>query len=240
MLKQVSERTLAPGASPIERYEFKPFFGSSHFWAINQCFKLSPTTKVLDIGCGKGAIGSKLKEHGFNELFAVEIDAEARSFVQNIYTKVEPNIEVFEGKKFGLILLLDVLEHMSDPFSYLAKVTELLAPQGVILISVPNVAHWSVRLPLIFGSFNYTSRGILDRTHLQFFTRTRVRSMVQSVSTLKLSELNVSIPPLEFSLPKVIWDNGLFRSLNKLHWKVAQILPGFFGYQHLALLHRNS
>ncbi len=222
-------------SAPHIRYQYKSFYGSSHSWALRHCVLLPSSTRVLDVGSGSGAIGQALKEQGLSELYAVEIDAEAREHVKNIYKKTATDTSEFSGRKFDLILLLDVLEHMTNPFEYLGTMVSMLSPGGKILISLPNVAHWSVRLLLLFGIFDYHDRGIMDRTHYQFFTRKRVRQMLRGEPHLKNCVFDASIEPVEFLLPQAIWDNPFWRAISMLRLAIARILPGFFAFQHLVL-----
>ena len=223
--------------APQDRYHFKPFYGSSHRWALDQIKDLSPDSRILDIGPGSGAIGAHLSSLGFKDLNAVEIDPRAREHLSTLksYAQIESEITTYSGKKFDLILLLDVLEHMPEPEEFLQVACTYLAPQGTLLISVPNIAHWTVRLMLLFGYFNYQERGILDRTHLQFFTKKRVDECLAKIS-LKVVEQSVTIDPVEFVLPEYIWNNDIFRFLSKVRLVVAQTFPGLFAYQHLVRL----
>lgn len=223
---------------PHERYQFKPFVGSSHHWALGHLKHTPTTARVLDIGSGSGAIGRALKDLGVTQLNAVEIDPAAREHVRDVYQRIEPSVAPFKNERFDLILLLDVLEHTPDPFAVFAEVAALLAPGGSMLISVPNVAHWSVRLPLMFGFFEYAERGIMDKTHLQFFTRRRFRRLCQSVTGIDLRELSCSIEPLELVLPSWIWNNPVFTAVARGRQALAKHLPGVLAYQHLALLQR--
>jgi len=226
-------------AAPQERYAFKPFLGSSHRWALNQLAALPAAARVLDIGPGSGFTGSALCARGLQELYAVEIDAEARKHLAEIYRRVEPDMSAYHGNSFDAVLLLDVLEHMQDPFSFLAAAVPMLSPGGLLLVSVPNVAHWSVRLPLLLGYFEYRSRGILDRTHCQFFTRRRFRRLIEHPE-LRLCSLASSISPAELALPKTLWDNPLFRTVSRIRMAGASAWPGLLAYQHLAALRRAS
>lgn len=216
-----------------ERYVFKPFVGSSHSWAIEKLHQLSPEKSVLDIGSGSGAMGNELKARGITDLFAIEIDPNAAAAVKEIYKQVATDISAFEGRKFDAILLMDILEHLSNPFEYLKKVSSLLNSGGFILISLPNVAHWSVRFSLLFGVMNYKERGILDKTHLQFFTRRRAKELVASDPSLRLEQFDVSIEPIELLLPRTIWDNPIFAAISKLRQATARIIPGLCSFQHL-------
>ncbi len=219
--------------SSHEKYQYKPFIGSSHLWALEFCKRFGPNTKVLDIGPGSGAIGQELKSRGIANLSAVEIDPEARKHVSSIYQRVESSVDHFLSEKFDLIILLDVLEHMAEPEKFFEVIKELAAPEAVIIVSVPNIAHWSVRIPLLFGFFEYTNKAILDRTHLQHFTRRRLRKLALKDSRLKIVEMASSIAPAELVLPKFVWDNSVYRFLSRIHLTIAQALPGFFAYQNM-------
>jgi len=221
---------------PHERYKEKLFPGSSHSWALARCEPLDRSVAVLDVGSGSGVMGAKLRELGFTCVSAVEEDAQARAHTASLYVEIAPRLECFAGRTFGLVLLLDVIEHMPHPEEFLSELRPLLAPGATILLSVPNVAHWSVRLPLLFGSFRYRERGILDRTHLRFFTRSSLRRLLRGIDGLRISEESVSVPPVEFVLPEAMWNNRLFRALSRAHYRTAQMIPGFFGYQLLTAL----
>jgi len=225
---------------PHERYTFKPFIGSSHLWAAKQLEGLASDTRVLDIGAGSGVMSHILKENGIEDIYAVEIDAETREHLAALYKRVEEKVDAFAGEKFDLILLLDVLEHMAEPIPFLERCSKILSENGSILISVPNIAHWSVRLPLLFGQFNYTERGILDKTHLQFFTRKSLRKSLARLEQVHIAEISSSIEPAEFVLPKLFWDNSAYRWLSKVRLSLANMLPGFWAYQHLVALRHSG
>ena len=129
---------------------------------------------------------------------------------------------------------------MTNPFEYLGKMVSMLSPGGKMLISLPNVAHWSVRLPLLFGIFDYYDRGIMDRTHYQFFTRKRVRQMLRGEPLLQRYTFDSSIEPVEFLLPETVWNNPFFRAISAVRLAIARILPGFFAFQHLVLVERGA
>jgi 2-polyprenyl-3-methyl-5-hydroxy-6-metoxy-1,4-benzoquinol methylase len=86
----------------------------------------------------------------------------------------------FRGERFDAVLFADVLEHLRDPGRVLLRVRPLLADGGAVIASIPNVAHGSVRLALLNGQFRYTPTGLLDNTHLRFFTRDSVRDLFEA------------------------------------------------------------
>lgn len=241
----ISAVRLADDATPIEKYVFKPLPGSSHHWAMRYFQGNTPSEissakgkRVLDIGAGGGGMGRFLREMGAQEITAIEIDPAASAAIAPIYDEVYSDIQPIKGRTYDIILLLDVLEHMSDPFGFMVEVVKLLAPGGRVVISVPNVAHWSIRLGLLFGRFEYVSRGILDRTHLQFFTRRRFKELLSSAQPCVLEQVGSSIEPVELLLPEYLTNNAIFRKLSALRMKVAHALPGLMAYQHLGVIQK--
>lgn len=222
------------------RYQSKLFTGSSHSWALEKLASFPASAAVLDIGPGSGVIGKALKERGFVDLSAVEIDPAARDHVRPIYQTVTDNLDALGDRRFDIVLLLDVIEHMAEPEKFLKLVSSRLNAGGRILISVPNIAHWSVRFQLLFGFFQYTNRGLLDRTHLQFFTRSRVKKFGKIDPSLTAREFNSSIPPLELILPESVSTSSLFETSSQFRLKGARLLPGMFAYQHLCELQKTT
>lgn len=136
-------------------------------------------SRVLEVGCGTGATLRWLKESGRcqttvgMELFE-SAAVLARPHVDEVVVgNAEQLLETaFAPASFDLVLCLDVLEHMVEPWAFVAKVDRLLKPGGVLICSIPNVRHLAVLIPLVFaGRWRYRPTGILDRTHLRFFTR---------------------------------------------------------------------
>jgi 2-polyprenyl-3-methyl-5-hydroxy-6-metoxy-1,4-benzoquinol methylase len=135
--------------------------------------------RVLEFGCGAGATLKWLKQTGrCSHTTGVELFApsalEASTHVDRVVTGNAETLiaDLFPGEHFDLILCLDVLEHMLDPWNFVSQLPRLLTADGVVLFSVPNVRNFRVILPLLLaGRFNYVEEGVLDRTHLRFFTR---------------------------------------------------------------------
>lgn len=221
-------------ALPFERYQFKPHPGSSHSWALAELMRVEATHKVLDIGSGSGEMGRSLRAQGVEQVYAVEIDEASRAHVQDVYLEVHEALEPFQGKQFDVILLLDVLEHVPDVARFYRVACDLLRPGGFLLVSVPNIAHWSIRLLLLLGLFPAMERGILDRTHLHHFTRSRIRDFLQSEPDMKIEQIEGSVEPLELMLPRWAWDNPVFGAYSQARQLITQVHPGLFSYQHLA------
>jgi 2-polyprenyl-3-methyl-5-hydroxy-6-metoxy-1,4-benzoquinol methylase len=228
-----SDSESAKAKAAHERYVKKPFPGSSHSWAFTELARLPSTARVLDFGPGSGVCGEFLKAQGLQHLYAVEIDEETRKHLSSTYVEIWDSIDKFSQSQFDAVIMLDVLEHTTDPFEVFAEVVRTLPIGGKVYISVPNIAHWSVRLSLLFGQFTYRERGLLDSTHYQFFTRKRSLQLVASQPSLHLSSYAASVEPVELLLPHYLVAGRLFRLFKRLHLALSNALPGLFAYQHL-------
>jgi SAM-dependent methyltransferase len=142
--------------------------------------------RVLEVGCGSGDTlaylrdGDRCRWTCGVELFpdAAEI---ARGRLDEVY---EGNIEQLElpiaPGSIDVVLCLDVLEHLVDPWTTAARLAKLLKPRGVLIASIPNVRHFRVVLPLLFrGRWEYGEFGLMDRTHLRFFTEQSARQLLR-------------------------------------------------------------
>jgi O-antigen biosynthesis protein len=144
---------------------------------------LVPTSakRVLDVGCAGGALGRALKsERPGIEVRGVEPVAEqaerARAWLDDVHAGTEiPS----EWPRPDCIIFADVLEHLVDPWTAVKNARSLLQPGGTLVVSVPNVLHHSVVSELVRGRFDYRDAGVLDRTHLRFFTEKTAREMIE-------------------------------------------------------------
>ena len=141
--------------------------------------------RVLELGCADGSMSRLLKQHCEASIIGVEQNPNtawrARCFCDYVFTENldDPHsLDALECEKFDVITLVDVLEHLQHPQALLQRLKPLLLDEGCLLLSVPNVAHASVRLELLKGDFRYESSGILDDTHLKFFTATTLQTIL--------------------------------------------------------------
>jgi len=139
--------------------------------------------RVLDVGCATGYLARALVDQGC-VVSGLEQDAaaaaEAAPHIANLVVadlETTDLVEAFGAAKFDVVLFGDVLEHLRDPLAVLRQARPLLAPGGSVIASIPNVAHGSVRLALLRGRFDYQPLGLLDHTHLRFFTRRSIEAM---------------------------------------------------------------
>jgi SAM-dependent methyltransferase len=130
---------------------------------------------------------------------------------------------------FDYILLADVIEHLVHPERLLAWVRGHLTPHGRVIISVPNVAHVYVRLRLLLGNFDPEPRGILDSTHMHFYTRRSFMRLLDQ-SHFRVSRLDVTALPLELVVPKAL-QGRVFCHIDSASAFAARVWPNLCGYQ---------
>lgn len=138
---------------------------------------------VLEVGPAVGSMTRALKERDC-KVTCIEVDPVAAQVAgqycdRMIVGSVEDLnlIETFGQERFDVVLFSDVLEHLADPAAVLSAVRPLIAPGGYVCASIPNVAHGSIRLALLTGRFDYAELGLMDRTHLRFFTKQGIREL---------------------------------------------------------------
>ena len=183
---------------------------------------------VLETGCSTGFVTRLIVEGGKTRVVGIELDADAAKAAERYCERVvntDLNSDSWTeavGEKFDLVTFGDVLEHLLDPTRTLAGSKRLLKPGGRVLICLPNIAHWTVRVKLLLGKFEYESTGLLDYTHLRFFTVATAKKMLAAAGF------------------KTIWFHPVFdRLLTKRFrpvWqKIANAAPNLFAYQMIFL-----
>ena len=133
---------------------------------------------VLDVACGFATTSQRIQRGG-NRVVGIDSSGEAvvvsRQRIQQVIhadlMDIDRVRDALNGRRFDTIIFADVLEHLPWPVPVLQSYLELLQPDGTVLISLPNIGLWSARLAHLFGRFDYQETGIMDRTHLRFFTR---------------------------------------------------------------------
>jgi 2-polyprenyl-3-methyl-5-hydroxy-6-metoxy-1,4-benzoquinol methylase len=158
--------------------------------------------RVLDVGCATGYLGEALAAQGCT-VTGVEYDPKAAAAArEHIEEVVEADLNVteltdlFPGREFDAIVFGDVLEHLMDPDAVLRSAVRLLAVGGAVILGIPNVTHGSVRLALLQGRWDYRETGLLDRTHIRFFTRESVVQMVTDAGLHITDFLSTVVDPL--------------------------------------------
>jgi 2-polyprenyl-3-methyl-5-hydroxy-6-metoxy-1,4-benzoquinol methylase len=153
---------------------------------------------VLDVGCAAGDTALALAEAGCR-VSGVDIEDAVPDERRDLFQKFlvadiekTPLTTLFEPGSFDAVIFGDVLEHLVNPEASLADAVQLLSPDGHVVVSIPNVAHGAVRLALLEGRWTYTDKGLLDSTHLRFFTRETACDLLEGAG-LVIEELHATI-----------------------------------------------
>ena len=206
---------------------------SSHVLVIDM---VGANQRVLDVGCSTGYLGKALMNNGCT-VDGVEVDPEAAEVARGHLRRVidldldrDDLAEALTGEQYDRIVLADVLEHLMRPGAVLEAAVGLLAPGGKIVISVPNVAHGALRLSLLQGRWAYRDTGLLDRTHIRFFTRASIVELVHEAGLQVKRFRSTTLDPLasEIELDTVNLPEAL------VGWVRAQ--DGAFDYQYVLLV----
>ncbi|MFN3412946.1 MAG: class I SAM-dependent methyltransferase [Thermoanaerobaculum sp.] len=210
-------------------YVFKDFPHSSHRWLLERVG--NPPMRILDVGTWNGFLGRELASQG-HELFGIEKDPiqaqRAGAFYRELLVADLETLPPLPGAPFDVILCGDVLEHLREPQGGLKYLVSFLRPEGRLLLTVPNVAFIGCRVSLLFGAFEYRDRGILDRTHLRFFTKASLLRLLREAG-LKVEGVHGLPPPLPLVFPRSArWP---LRALFECLALAAQLWPTLWAYQ---------
>ncbi len=160
---------------------------------------IKPYSSVLDIGCSTGYMGKFLQEKRHCKVWGIETDPVAAREAEKVLNGVQimdlddlDNLEKLNGE-FNYIIMAAVLEHLRNPEKVLSRVKALLKKDGLIVISLPNVAHYSIRFNLLFGHFDYKKYGILDETHCKLYTIKSSMELLKGAG-LSVRHFTISLP----------------------------------------------
>ncbi|MBI5057042.1 MAG: glycosyltransferase [Nitrospirae bacterium] len=162
------------------------------------------TMRVLDVGCGEGNFGKRLLERGVREVVGIEVNPDAGiNARKNLSSLISGNIEDmeldFDEGYFDCIVLADILEHLKDPLLTLKKLKKYVSASGVIVASIPNIRYWGIVNMLIEGHWKYGEYGILDKTHLRFFTKKEMEKLFADAG-FQVTDINANIDPRYYKL----------------------------------------
>ena len=221
-------------------YTFKDFEGSSHRILIELIKRWSPRGgTLLDLGAAGGELGSALREE-FDRTFGFEFNVDCVGQLCGRFDQVViADLEKVKVLPSGLdaIVLADVLEHLRDPARALGLVRAAVKDGGHVFISVPNIANITVRLGLLFGVFEYRDRGILDHTHLRFYTMRAIRREVEKAG-FRILEVQGSSVPIRLIIGSFTPEWLLCISERLLTW-VTRAWRGLFAYQIIMVAERD-
>ncbi len=212
-------------------YTFKDFEGSSHRILIDLIRRFAPRGgTLLDLGAAGGELGAAVREH-FDATIGFEYDADRIGQLRGRFDQVViADLEKVTRLPTDIraIVLADVIEHLRNSTTLLRLVRESLASDGVLFLSVPNIANITVRLGLLLGIFEYRDRGILDFTHIRFFTMRTIRREIENAG-FRIVAVRGSSVPIRLIIG---WmpDPILRMGERVLTW-ITRVWRGLFAYQ---------
>jgi len=190
---------------------------SAHYYASRLLAPLAgKDQRVLEIGCGDGAFGAALArpdpENGLHDL------------------------SQFAGRQFDRIVILDVLEHLRNPAKLLIDCKSLLAARAKLIVSVPNAVNVTVRLMILLGRFHYADRGILDWSHVRFFTAGTLRSLLEQQG-YRVTGRHYTVMPIERVI-SMRPDSALLRFASRVLRVLTALAPGLLAYEIVMIAER--
>jgi len=165
---------------------------------------------ILEIGCGDGNFGSLLLRNGATEVWGIEYEKEQGEAAKKIMTKifvgdVSEQLLNLPDQYFDAIVCNDVLEHLIDPYTVINRLRPKLKKDGIMISSIPNIRYFRNLFDFFFNkNWDYTDSGIMDKTHLRFFTYKSIRKMFESngYEVIKMEGINPtkSVRPLIWNI----------------------------------------
>ncbi len=228
-------------------------------WGLLRLWGKRTGLRVLDVGCGFANTSEAICKLG-NEVTGIELDEHAASVAATRVTRVvRADVQAFGDierqlgdSKFDVIMFADVLEHLAWPIGVLRGYLRWLAPEGSVIVSLPNVGLWSVRFSLLFGTFDYADTGVLDRTHLRFFTRKTARHLLDAagLEPVRVQYNPGLVRPLVPLAKKMMGSGGdgphdpaallnsrpyklYLRMIYPLELAISRLVPGLLAFQHI-------
>ena len=186
--------------------------------------------QILDVGCSEGLLSERMYQNNC-AVVGIELDTEAalkaKSFCKEVVIgdveSVDLNPEYLNY--FDVIVFADILEHLKDPLEVLKTFKNYLNDKGCIIVSVPNIANWKIRLQLLFGNFEYKEYGILDSGHLRFFNEKGIKSLVKDAG-FEISVFDLSV--------------GDLNKFSKIFHSIGMIRPNLFAFQFLIIARKSQ
>ena len=215
------------------RYQDKHSPWSSHSRILAHLETLPENSKVLDVGTATGMLARRSQRQ--MRFFGIEAVPEWAQTASPYYEKMwnctleTATEEILSG--YDAVVFGDVLEHLSEPNLALKRIIGLQPSGCKFIISVPNVANILVRLSLLFGRFDYAERGILDRTHLRFFT---YKTFISLLKEAGLDILCIHVTPIPLELVSPFFSSSVGRFLYAIFAHVTFLLPTLMGFQFVA------
>ncbi len=221
-------------------YPFKDFAGSSHRILIDLLRRHCPATSgtLLDLGAAGGELGQAVRGQ-FRRTIGFEYNVDCIGELRDRFDHVViGDLDTTDRLPANVdaVVMADVLEHLREPADALRVVGRSLSPGGLAFISVPNVANITIRLALAFGRFEYADRGILDRTHIRFYTLRSFHREVERAG-FEVLETTASTMPIRLVLGGFVPD-PLLRAAERLLVPLTRLWRSLLGYQIVVVVRK--
>lgn len=224
-------RGLGPAAADdgYVRFEGAPYHG--HRMLVDAVLAhTQPGDHIFEGGISSGYLAAELAKAG-RRVDGVEIDPEAARRAEAVCERVVvgdlQELDMAElREQYDVLLFGDTLEHLRDPGALLARLRSRLRVDGRLVVSIPNVANWSMRLGLLFGRWEYKDRGLLDRTHLRFFTKQTAVRLLEEAG-FRVESVVAAVP-----VPLVKW-----KPIVALAHRIGNGWPSLFAYTFIITAH---
>lgn len=182
-----------------------------------------PGDRIFEGGVSSGYLSRRFVEEG-RTVDGAEIDPRAATQAAEVCDRVwVADLQQLDTDElsdtYQVLLFGDTLEHLSDPAALLRRLRPKLTSSGVLVVSLPNVANWTMRLRLLLGRFEYTERGILDRTHLRFFTKRTAIQLLRDAG-FEVTRVQAAVPIPLLTRP----------ALARLGYAIGNLWPSLFAY----------
>ena len=222
---------------PDNRYDTPNVLPNESFEIISKIVR--PNSKVLEVGCASGDLLLYLRDTKNCTCTGIEPNS------NRALRAIEKDLNIFVGfldkysssfyLSYDYLIYADVLEHLENPVSVLLDGLPFLRPGGLIIISVPNMAHWSIRLNILKGNINYAENGLLDATHLRWFTLQSLKNLLINANFEILSS-RVTAGKILPCYSHILRSGFLPQNIKyKLIDTLAKLFPRLFGCQAIIL-----
>jgi len=226
---------------PLDQYEQRVYVNAGNHNVVALIDRAA--VRVLDVGCGCGQTAALLRARDphkhIDGISASAQEAElARAHLDECWVAdIETELPVaLAGRQYDVLVLAHILEHLRDPERTLARLTRLLAPGGSCIIAVPNIMSYKQRWQFLRGRFEYQASGVMDETHLRFYSHDSADRLLRQTPELVLSRRSVTGSAPLWRARRVLpgWLSGQLDTLACRHW------PNLFGGEILLECHKAS